>query len=92
MIANKDRSWWFGASDTDYIVGSWDAKTFQKWWLVKLGLSSMDFSNKYTRAGTHYEHAILDALNIPMQKDKQVLIPFLRLRVNLDGNDCDTIY
>lgn len=90
MIANKDRSGYFGASDTKYIVGNWKTKTFQNWWLVKLGLIEKHFDNKYTLAGTNYEHKILDALNIPgLEKDKQIIIG--RLRVNLDGNTKDKI-
>ena len=58
MITNKDRSGWFGASDTKFIVGNYDTKTFLKWWLTKLGLSENNFSNKYTEAGTAYEHRI----------------------------------
>jgi len=46
MITNKDRSGWFGASDTSTIVGNYKTKTFKKWWLVKLGLSENDYSIK----------------------------------------------
>lgn len=90
MIANKDRSGYFGASDTKYIVGNWKTRTFQNWWLVKLGLIQNHFDNKYTMAGTNYEHKILDALEIPnLEKDKQIIIG--KLRVNLDGNTDDKI-
>ena len=91
MIANKDRSGYFGASDTKYIVGNWKTKTFQNWWLVKLGIIQNNFENKYTMAGTNYEHKILDSLNIEkLEKDKQIIIG--RLRVNLDGNTDNKIY
>lgn len=91
MISDKDRSNYFGASDTKYIVGNWNTKTFKNWWLVKLGLIERHFDNKYTLAGTNYEHKILDSLNIPdLEKDKQIIID--RLRVNLDGNTKDKIY
>lgn len=92
MIADKDRSGWFGASDTSYILGSWETKSFEKWWLVKLGIIENTFETKYTVAGTHYEHKIIDALGINVEKDKQIIIPELRLRVNLDANTVDTIH
>lgn len=91
MIANKDRSGYFGASDTDKIVGNWKTATFEKWWLTKLGILHDDFQNDYLLAGTHYEHRILDALGIPIEKDKQIIIEDLKLRVNLDGNTEDVI-
>lgn len=91
MIASKDRSGYFGASDTKYIVGNWKTKTFQNWWLVKLGIIQNNFENKYTMAGTNYEHKILDSLDIPdLEKDKQIIID--KLRVNLDGNTKNKIY
>lgn len=91
MIADKDRSGWFGASDTDFIIGNWGTKSFIKWWLQKLDLNRANFENISMNAGTHKEHQILKALNIP-ETDKQILIPELRLRVNLDGNSDTTIY
>lgn len=91
MISSKDRSFYFGASDTSYIVGNWNTKSFEKWWLVKLGFSTNDFSNEAMKAGNNYEHKILDSLNIEnLQKDKQIIID--RLRVNLDGNTDNCIY
>ena len=91
MIKSKDRSGYIGASDTKYVVGNWNTKTFKNWWLEKLGLSKNDFSNKYTMAGTNYEHKIIDALNIPLiEKDKQIIIG--RLRVNLDANTKEKIH
>lgn len=91
MISNKDRSGYFGASDTKYIVGKWGTKTFEKWWLQKLGLVDIKFDNEYTKAGTNFEHKILDSLDIEnLEKDKQIIID--RLRVNLDGNTDKKIY
>ena len=91
MITNKDRSGYFGASDTKYIIGNWKTKTFQNWWLVKLGLIQNDFENEYTKAGTNYEHKILESLGIEnLEMDKQIIID--RLRVNLDGNTDKKIY
>lgn len=92
MIESKDRSGYFGASDVDKIVGNWKTATFEKWWLQKIGINRDHFDNKYTLAGTHLEHRILESLGIPMELDRQYIIEDLRLRVNLDGNDSDTIY
>ena len=92
MIVDKDRSGWFGASDTDRIVGNYHTKTFMRWWLEKLGIRSNEFSSRALLAGTFYEHPILDALGFPIEKDKQILCEDLRLRVNLDGNTDDTIF
>ncbi len=92
MISDKDRSLWLGASDTDKIIGNWKTETFGKWWMQKLGINRDHFDNKFTSAGSHYEHRILESLGVPMEFDKQVILEDLRLRVNLDGNDEDTIY
>ena len=92
MIASQDRSGYFGASDIAFIVGNWNTATFEKWWMQKIGINRDRFDNKYTSAGTHYEHRILESLGIPMELDKQIIIEELLLRVNLDGNDIDTIY
>lgn len=92
MIESKDRSGYFGASDTDKIIGKWTSATFEKWWMQKIGINRDHFDNKYTSAGTHYEHRILESLGIPMELDKQIILEDLLLRVNLDGNDEDTIY
>lgn len=92
MIESKDRSGWFGASDTSKILGNFDTKSFANFWLEKLGFISSSFTNDSLLAGTYYEHAIIDALGFPIEKDAQMLVPELRLRVNLDGNTADTIY
>lgn len=91
MIASKDRSGWFGASDTDYIIGNWQTKSFLKWWLQKLDLNRTNFENLAMNAGTHKEHQILEFLGVT-ETDKQFLLPELKLRVNLDGNTADTDY
>jgi hypothetical protein len=91
MIANKDRSGYIGASDTKYVVGNWKTKTFEKWWLKKLGIDTSHIENKYTLAGSNYEHKIIDALGIRnIEKDKQIIKG--RLRVNLDANTKEKIY
>ena len=87
MIADHDRSYYFGASDTDKVIGNWKTKTWEKWWMQKIGINTDHFDNKYTIAGTNWEHRILDSLQLPnLEKDKQIIIEDLRLRVNLDGN------
>lgn len=91
MIADKDRSYYIGASDTKFVVGNWTTKTFEKWWREKQGLAQNAFTNEAMQAGTAYEHKILDALGVPgMEKDKQIILG--RLRVNLDGNTRLKIY
>ena len=75
MIQNHDRSGYIGASDTAYVIGNWKTKTWEKWWMQKLGINRDHFDNKYTIAGTNWEHRILDSLNLPnLEKDKQVII------------------
>lgn len=87
MIVDQDRSGWIGASDTDKVIGNWKTKSWENWWLQKIGINQDHFDNRYTLAGTNWEHRILDGLGIPgLEMDKQILHPDLRLRVNLDGN------
>ena len=87
MITDQDRSGWIGASDVMYVIGNWRTKTWEKWWMTKLGIFRGKFENEYTLAGTNWEHKILDSLHIPdLEKDKQILMPEILLRVNLDGN------
>lgn len=92
MIASKDRGYYFGASDTDKILGKWESKTWLNWWLQKLSINTDHFENEYTLAGTHFEHRILESLGVLMEFDKQIVIEDLRLRVNLDGNTEECIY
>ena len=91
MIQSQDRSYYIGCSDTSMVVGNWNTKTFEKWWLEKLGVNKNSFSNEATKAGNNYEHKILDSLEIEeLEKDKQIIID--RLRANLDGNTDTCIY
>lgn len=60
--------------------------------MQKIGINRDHFDNKYTLAGSHFEHRILESLGIPMELDKQIILEDLRLRVNLDGNTEDTIF
>ena len=91
MIKNKDRSDWIGASDTSFVMGNYETPTFKRWWMEKLGWNN-DFKTKPMLAGSFYEHRIIDAVIPHTEKDKQILIPEYRLRVNLDASDNDTIY
>lgn len=84
MIASKDRSMWFGASDTSYVVGNRETESWQKWWRQKLGINKDSFETAAMQVGTHLEHRILTYIGIP-EMDKQILIPDLHLRVNYDG-------
>ena len=87
MIASQDRSGYIGASDVQYVIGNWKTKTWEKWWMQKLGINQDHFENEFTKAGTNWDHRILDSLQLPnLEKDKQIIIEDLRLRVNLDGN------
>ncbi|MEG1011012.1 MAG: hypothetical protein RSD27_09670 [Ruthenibacterium sp.] len=91
MIASHDRSGWIGASDTCFVMGSWTTASFARWWACKLGLLKIDFCTPAMRAGTAYEHRILDALSIK-KRDRQIRRRWLRLRVNLDGEDATFIH
>ena len=60
--------------------------------MQKLGINQDHFDNEFTKAGTNWEHRILDSLHLlNLEKDKQFIIEDLRLRVNLDGNLPDRI-
>lgn len=91
MIHNHDRSGWIGASDTYTVMSRWSTKTFDRFWRVKLGLDNSHFENTAMKTGTAFEHKILDAIGVS-RRDRQIRRRDLRLRVNLDGEDKDTIY
>lgn len=91
MIQSQDRSGYIGASDTSFVVGNWKTKTFEKWWLEKLGFNKNNISTEAMKAGNNYEHKILESLKVDdLEMDKQIIID--RLRVNLDGNTDTCIY
>lgn len=91
MIQSQDRSNYIGASDTSIVVGNWNTKTFENWWLEKLGLRKNELKTEAMQAGNNYEHKILKALEIKnLEMDKQIIQD--RLRVNLDGNTNTCIY
>lgn len=73
------------------VVGNWETKTFEKWWLEKIGIHRNNISTEAMKAGNNYEHKILESLQIEdLEMDKQIIID--RLRVNLDGNTQTCIY
>ena len=82
MIQDHDRTGYIGASDTKYVMGRWNTKTFKAWWDIKTGMEENTVDNIYTRAGNAYEGRILDYLGIE-ERDRQIIIG--RLRINLDG-------
>lgn len=90
MIHDKNRAGWFGASDTARIMGNWDTLTFRLWWLEKLGIRTNHIKTDAMQTGTAYEHKILSAIGIK-KMDRQIKFYALRLRVNLDGEDRETI-
>lgn len=90
MIDSHDRSGWFGASDTARIMGSWETKTFALYWMEKLGLYQNNYESPAMNAGTHWEGRILDHLGI-LKRNRQIKIPKYCLRVNLDGEDKESI-
>ena len=64
MISDHDRSYYIGASDTQYVVGNWSTYSFERWYLTKVGMDRMSYSNDAMKAGTAYEHRILESLNL----------------------------
>ena len=93
MIKNQDRSGWFGASDTRFVVAKRrDTKSWLTWWNEKLGYQVQDIHTQAMDAGTAWEHKILDAVDPAIRKDHQITIEKYRLRVNYDGDKDGTIY
>ena len=92
MIHDYDRRYWFGASDGKYIFSDERSKSWHDWWDVKCGKSEQNFKgNIYTKAGNTFEHSILKAVAPNAVFDRQIIVPELKLRVNLDGNTEDEI-
>lgn len=93
MIQNTDRSGYFGASDTRYVVArNRETKSWKQWWSVKLGAVSSFTGNRYTEAGNTYEHSILHTISDRINYDRQIINERLLLRVNYDGDLDGTIY
>lgn len=87
MIHSNDRSGWFGASDTKFIMNdNHQSKTWKEWWSVKMGAQESSFSGSiYTRAGNLWEHPLLLAVDPDMTLDGQIIYDKYLLRVNYDG-------
>lgn len=94
MISDHDRSYWFGASDSQKILTpNHNTKSWEQWWRVKCGIEEPEFiGNEYTRAGEMYEHPILEAFDKDINTDRQLYLEDLRLRVNYDGDKNGIIY
>ena len=94
MIHDTDRAYWFGASDSHKVINpNHLSNTWQKWWRVKCGIEDPDFiGNKYTEAGTRFEHPILECFDKEINLDRQLILEDLRLRVNYDGDKNGIIF
>lgn len=98
MIHNIDRSGYFGASDSKYIVkkdGSptnHNTETFKGFWSEKLGGASKSLNSTMIKVGNAYEHPILDAIDSDITKDGQIILEKYKLRVNYDGYKDGIIY
>jgi hypothetical protein len=96
MIKNQDRSKWFGASDTSMIMGNWQTKTFNDWWMVKLGITTNNVKTWAMECGNILEIPIIRF--IEKDEGKKISIgrfPFYlrkyRLRCNYDGLRADEV-
>lgn len=86
MIEDKDRSGWFGASDVRYILAkNRRSPSWLSWWMTKLGVWRCDFTSTAMLLGTYKEHQILEFIGAA-ETDRQIRLPEIALRVNLDGN------
>jgi len=72
-------------------MGNWNTVSFARWWLTKLGVVHSNYTSPAMRAGTAYEHPILAELGI-RKTDRQIKMRKYRLRVNLDGEDNETVF
>lgn len=96
MIINRDRSKWFGASDTSKLFGNFNTISFKMFWLEKLGVIKNDFSNSYMKTGNLFEIPIIEKIrDITGEKIKLGKRPYyirkLRLRANVDGYTKDKV-
>lgn len=93
MIENKDRKYWFGASDTKHVMlDNHETRTWQDFWDEKCGRTTKNIVSAATQTGTIFEHPILDAIDGDITKDRQIVLEDLRLRVNYDGDKDGIIY
>lgn len=93
MITDLSRDGWFGASDTKYVMrDNTDTKSWQDFWDEKCGRIKKDVSTIGTNTGTIFEHPILEAIDPQINKDRQIILTDMRLRVNYDGDKDGIIY
>lgn len=92
MIQSKDRSRYFGGSDAKWVTGKWSSDSFKNWWLVKIGIFKDDLETKAMKVGNAYEHKILDFYVPECEKDGQIILEDIKLRVNYDGVKGNHIY
>lgn len=93
MIKDLDRSGYFGASDTKFIMrDNHQTKSWIEWWETKLGSNVNRVDNKYTRAGNIWEHPIIQSIDDGIETDGQIIIEDKLLRVNYDGYKDGVIY
>lgn len=90
MIKNQNRSKWFGASDTDMVVGNWNTDTFKEWWSIKLGYKDKGYHSWIMDCGNIMEIPIIrfiekkEGRKIAIGKHPYYRLTY-RLRVNYDG-------
>lgn len=93
MITDYSRDGWFGASDCKYVMNdNHQTKSWQDFWAEKIGAIKKDLDSTVTNTGTMFEHPILDSIDGDIIKDRQILLPDMRLRVNIDGDKDGIIY
>ena len=90
MIRDHDRTGWIGASDTRFVMGNWRSRSWQRWFLEKLGYPRPRFQTVEMAAGSAWEHRILDYIGVKA-RDRQIKRRAILLRVNLDGEDRLTV-
>lgn len=93
MITDYSRDGWFGASDTkNVMLDNHQTKTWLEFWDEKCGRAKKNVETTNTYFGSKFEHPILEAIDSGINKDRQIKIPELRLRVNYDGDKDGIIY
>lgn len=81
-----------GASDTRYVMMSFETATFKKWWLEKIGLAERkEVSNIYMDTGTMLEKPVIDTycsmkkIKLNYGEEPFISEEYERLVVNLDA-------
>ena len=93
MITDYSRDGWFGASDTKHVLAdNHHTRTWEEFWQEKVGAIKRNVDSTATNTGTKYEHPILDAIDGGINKDRQIILEDMRLRVNYDGDKDGIIY